>query len=72
MTQFLWNKTVILDIRTLALNRVRYLRSGFAHLLGLPDVSGSGVRSTPNFNFAILLMAKLLNLSPLIIFTIFQ
>ena len=34
-------QTLILDIRTLALNRVGYLGSGFAHLL--PDVSGSGV-----------------------------
>ena len=39
---------VILDIRTLALNRVGYLGSGFAHLL--PDVSGSGVHSTPIHN----------------------
>ena len=31
--------TVILDIRTLALYRVRYLGSGFEHLLS--DVSGS-------------------------------
>ena len=38
-------ETAILDIRTLALNRVEYLGSGFAHLL--PDASGSGVRSTP-------------------------
>ena len=34
-------QTLILNIRTLALNRVGYLDSSFAHLL--PDVSGSGV-----------------------------
>ena len=38
-------KLAILHIRTFAHHQVRYLRSGFAHLL--PDVSGSGVRSTP-------------------------
>ena len=44
MAQLIWQKTAIPDIRTLTLNRVGYLRSGFVHLL--PDVSGSGVRST--------------------------
>ena len=38
-------QTGILDIRTLAVNRAWYLRSGVRHLL--PDVSGSGVLSTP-------------------------
>ena len=37
----------MLDIRTLALNRVGYLGLGFAHLHLLPDVSGTSVRSIP-------------------------
>ena len=36
----------MIDIRTLALNQVGYLGSGFAYLF--PDVSGTGVRSTPS------------------------
>ena len=49
--------TVILDIRTV-INRVGYLRLGFAHLL--PDMSGSDVHSTLSYYMMYLLFAVLI------------